>query len=137
MSERWVPLLAAAVGLLGGMGGAYVGGTLANEGQQDRFEAERKAETRNIRLDAYVDFLKACETAFYIDETFSRAEKTRLTGELSAALARAALVTSSADVPPAAGTLAEACREDDDDPVARGPGIRFLEAAHPELDTDD
>jgi CHASE1-domain containing sensor protein len=46
MSERWVPLLAAVVGLLGGMGGAYVGGTVANEGQQDRFEDERKAEMR-------------------------------------------------------------------------------------------
>jgi hypothetical protein len=88
-------------------------------------------------LNAYVDFLKACETTFYIDDKFSPAEVTRITGELSAALARAALVTSSNEVPPAAETLAQACRDDADDPVVREPGRRFIEAAQPELETED
>ena len=58
MSERWVPLLAALVGLLGGMGGAYIGGSVANEGQQQRFENEQEARMQDLRRNTYADFLQ-------------------------------------------------------------------------------
>jgi hypothetical protein len=44
MSDRWVPIVAAVVGVIGGMGGAYIGGSVANEGQRQRFEEQQVAE---------------------------------------------------------------------------------------------
>jgi hypothetical protein len=61
MNERWVPVLAAVVGVLGGMGGALVGGSVANEGQLQRFETERAAQVQDMRVEAYVDFLGAID----------------------------------------------------------------------------
>ena len=37
MNERWIPVLAAVVGGLGGMGGALVGGSVANQGQEREY----------------------------------------------------------------------------------------------------
>ena len=53
MDARWMPLLAAAVGVIGGVGGAYVGGVVANE----QSEKERAAALQDLRRDAYGDFL--------------------------------------------------------------------------------
>src|SRR5918995_5917167 len=61
MGERWIPVMAAILGVAGGMGGAYIGGSVANEGQQQRFEHERAAEIRDLRLDTYVILLRAAE----------------------------------------------------------------------------
>jgi hypothetical protein len=61
MTEHWVPVVAAILGLLGGMGGAAVGGYIANQGEQQRFERERAAQIRDLRLDAYVTLLRAAE----------------------------------------------------------------------------
>jgi hypothetical protein len=106
MSERWIPLVAAVVGLLGGMGGAYVGGSVANEGQQQRFENEQEAETRDLRVDAYADLLKACEAAFFIEgEALGPVQTSQRVADLRAAQARASLVTSSTEVREAAGEL--------------------------------
>jgi hypothetical protein len=44
MSERWLTVLAAVLGLLGGMAGAAVGGYVANQGQEQRFEHERETD---------------------------------------------------------------------------------------------
>ena len=110
-SERWIPVLAAGVGLLGGMAGALVGGWVANEGQQQRFENEQAAETRNLRLNTYAEFLKACESVFFIDESFSSAQVSQLVAELSAVEARASLVTSSRQVGEAARALGRGCRD--------------------------
>jgi hypothetical protein len=137
MSERWVPLLAAVVGLLGGIGGAYVGGTVANQRQQDRFEYEQSAEARNLRMDAYVDFLKACETAFNFSDKLDPVQVSRGVGELYAAQSRASLVTSSASVADAAGRLARACQVSKSDPVVGEPGRRFIDAAQGELASSD
>ena len=49
MAERWFPVLAAVLGLLGGIGGAAVGGYVANKGQGQRFEEERAARIRDVR----------------------------------------------------------------------------------------
>jgi CHASE1-domain containing sensor protein len=61
MSERWLTVLAAVLGLLGGMAGAAVGGYVANQGQEQRFEHERETELRDLRIDTYVKFLRAAE----------------------------------------------------------------------------
>jgi hypothetical protein len=37
MNERWIPVLAAVVGVLGGMGGALVGGSVANQGLEREY----------------------------------------------------------------------------------------------------
>jgi hypothetical protein len=61
MPEHWVPVVAALLGILGGMGGAAVGGYIANRGEQQRLEHERAAEIRDLRLDTYVMLLRAAE----------------------------------------------------------------------------
>jgi hypothetical protein len=59
VSDRWVPVLAAVVGVLGGMGGAFVGGSVANQGQEQRFESEREAARQDVREDTYGAYLQA------------------------------------------------------------------------------
>jgi len=61
MNDRWVPVLAALLGVLGGVAGAAVGGYVANKGQEQRFAAERASRMLDQRLDAYVRFLRAAE----------------------------------------------------------------------------
>jgi hypothetical protein len=58
MNGRWVPVVAAVVGLLGGMAGAYVGGSVANNGQQQRFESEREAARQDIRQETFAKYLQ-------------------------------------------------------------------------------
>ena len=62
MPDRWVAVLAAVLGLLGGMGGAAVGGYVANKGQEQRFEHERATQLQDLRTDTYVKFLRAAQT---------------------------------------------------------------------------
>jgi hypothetical protein len=144
MSERWVPVLAAVVGLVGGMAGAYIGGTVANEGQQQRFEEEQKAETRNLRIDAYVDLLKACETTFYIPADLhgtkrGETEINRRIAVLRAAQARASLLTSLTTVRQAARELQPDGGDCGDVRPARHVSAQesFIEAAHPEIAPPD
>lgn len=130
ISERWIPLFAAVVGLAGGAIGAYVGGSVANEGQQHRFENEQTAETRNLRVDAYAALLAACESAYQTGRSVE--------SDLRAAQARARLITSSTEVREAARALGP-------DSGACGTGERealdsaeesFIEAAQPEVTGD-
>ena len=57
MDTRWMPLFAAAVGVLGGVGGALVGGFIANANQAEGFRRERAAAVEDLRVEAYADFL--------------------------------------------------------------------------------
>ena len=70
--------MAAVLGLLGGIAGAAVGGYIANKGQEQRFEEERAARIRDVRLDAYARFLRAVENEHFhagaSDEVIIRAE---------------------------------------------------------------
>ena len=61
MNDRWLPVLAAILGVLGGVAGAAVGGYIANKGQEQRFDAERASRMLDQRIDAYVRFLRAAE----------------------------------------------------------------------------
>ena len=58
MGERCVPVLAAVLGLVGGTAGAYVGGSVANEGQQQRFANERTTRIDSLRIDMYAAYLR-------------------------------------------------------------------------------
>jgi hypothetical protein len=48
-----MPLLAAGLGVLGGITGAFIGGFLANKGAEGRFKSERAAAVQDLRRDAY------------------------------------------------------------------------------------
>jgi hypothetical protein len=61
MSERWIPVVAAVVGVLGGMGGAYVGGYVANEGQKQRFEEQQVAQRLELRRETFAAYLRAVQ----------------------------------------------------------------------------
>ena len=61
MNERWLPVLAAILGVLGGVAGAAVGGYVANQGQERRLEAERASRMLDRRINAYVELLRAAE----------------------------------------------------------------------------
>jgi hypothetical protein len=61
VDTRWMPILAATVGVLGGLGGALVGGFLANQGQAEGFKRERAAARQDVRIDAYADYLGKAE----------------------------------------------------------------------------
>lgn len=61
MNDRWLPVLAAILGVLGGVAGAAVGGFVANKGQEQRLEAERDSRRLDQRIDAYVRLLRATE----------------------------------------------------------------------------
>jgi hypothetical protein len=52
-----MPIVAAGVGVLGGIGGAFIGGYLANEGAERRFEKERAAAEQDLRREAYGTYL--------------------------------------------------------------------------------
>jgi len=57
MDARWMPILAAAIGVLGGVGGALVGGLAANAGQEKGFERERAAAIEDLRIEEYGTFI--------------------------------------------------------------------------------
>jgi hypothetical protein len=61
MDVRWLPLLAAALGVLGGVLGALAGGCIANKGQESRFERERQAQIQDMRTEVYADFVGAAD----------------------------------------------------------------------------
>jgi hypothetical protein len=61
VSDRWIPVMAAAVGVLGGMGGALIGGYVANQGQEQRFQAEREASMTDLRRETYATYLRAAD----------------------------------------------------------------------------
>jgi hypothetical protein len=98
MPEHWVTVVAAVLGLLGGMGGAAVGGYIANQGEQQRFEHERAAEIRDLRLDTYVALLRAAEREHSQYQTDDRVVRT--------AEAEVALVAPTAAIREAASRLA-------------------------------
>ena len=61
MSDRWIPVLAATVGVIGGLGGALIGGCVANQGQQEQFENERQAALVDMRREVYATYLQAVD----------------------------------------------------------------------------
>jgi hypothetical protein len=61
MDARWMPVMAAALGVLGGVGGAFVGGSVANSGQSQQFQSEREAQKEDLRLATYSKYVGAVD----------------------------------------------------------------------------
>ena len=109
MSERWIPIVAAILGVLGGTGGAFIGGHVANEGQAQRF----------VKAGGLVQMYG----------------KPSQIAEINAAEARVSLLTSSPEVRREASEFRSVALADH----VSGPAFRrardgFLDVAYPELD---
>ena len=131
MAERWLAVLAAVLGLLGGIGGAAVGGYVANKGQEQRFEEERAARIRDVRLDTYVKYLRAAENEHFhaqaSDDIITRAE------------AEVDLIASSDALREAAAMLTDTVLSGEDTEIwerkIRKARKVFVDLAHREIET--
>jgi hypothetical protein len=141
VSERWIPVLAAVVGVLGGMGGAFIGGYVANEGQEQRFQDEQEVRAQDLRRNAYADFLQAAaDVQFSEEENPSENPVDKLIG----AQAKAALFANS-DVQGGATALVDAVRhrgdcyreaEEEEDCYGTAQS-QFVDAAKAQLEAGD
>jgi hypothetical protein len=99
-----MPILAATIGVLGGVLGAVTGGWIANRGQEETSKSERTAEIQDLRIAAYGNFLgTAEEVALALQERSPVAEKLAAVRRLLIAQARVVLV---ADKPKVLGQVA-------------------------------
>ena len=115
MDVRWLTILAAALGVLGGVLGALVGGWIANEGQKDRFESERAAAIQDLRVEAYSDYVGAAEEiSVALQATFPDAEKRAAIQRVVTAQARVLLVTDDDEIRTATVATTNALGEWDD-----------------------
>jgi hypothetical protein len=81
----WIPVVAAVVGLVGGIAGAYVGGQVSNDGQEQQFKNQREAELQDLLVDAYTDYLRANSRWFLaVASGVSGADEEELRGEVLA-----------------------------------------------------
>ena len=126
MPEHWVSVAAAVLGLLGGMGGAAVGGYIANRGEQQRFAHERAAEIRDLRLDTYVTFLRAAEREHSQYQTADRVVRT--------AEAEVALVAPTVAIREAASRLAANALEATSEQDYTRLRDEFIELAQAEIE---
>jgi hypothetical protein len=128
MADRWLPVLAAMLGLLGGIGGAAVGGYVANKGQEQQFEEERAARIRDVRLQTYVSFLRAAENEHSNAREVSD-------GVVRTAEAEVALVARSTALRGAAARLTDAALFYSVERQFTEARDSFIELAHSEIET--
>ena len=132
MSERWIPIMAAVVGLLGGIGGAAIGGSIANEGQDKRLKNERVAERNNLLLETYRRYLQTAATAYVTignlgnDRTM---EKVKVASEVFGGEAEVRLVTDEEKVEDAAADLNQTVVKNRSQRAYETDRDRFIEAA--------
>jgi hypothetical protein len=131
VSERWIPILAAIVGLLGGIGGAAIGGSIANEGQKDRFKDERKAELNGLLIDTYSTYLRTAASAYAALnlEEVSGAGRNRVQGDLEGGTGEVRFVTASDQVAHAADRLEQAVVDGENFDTYRRARDRFIRLA--------
>ena len=73
MLERWTAVVAATLGLFAGMGGAFIGGNVANKGQQQLFREQRATRLEDARRATYVAYLRELENHFFLGGTPEKA----------------------------------------------------------------
>jgi hypothetical protein len=127
VNERWIPILAGVVGVIGGIGGAVAGGWVTNEGQQQRLDDQRAAELRKLRIESYSNFTRELEES---------AQLGGLQAEVRAAHARVLLVATSPTLREAAGVALEAAVATPDDPSYTSKRDIFVDLAQEEIDLD-
>ena len=132
MAERWLPVLAASLGLVGGVAGAAVGGYVANTGQEQRFQEEREARIRDLRIDTYAKFLRAVENEKVNNAAV--ADSLVLTAEVEVAL-----LASTDALRQAAARLSERARNWDvgEESEYTASRERFVDLAHDEIDAGE
>jgi hypothetical protein len=132
VDARWIPVFAAIVGVLGGIGGAYIGGSLANRGQQQEFKNERKAAIEDVRRATYANYLQVA------DDLVTQLQVARgdLAPEKVVPLVRAAaavdILAHNADVRDAADDLRQAVADGNIDQYDALRN-RFIKVAHHEI----
>lgn len=111
MDARWIPLLAGALGVLGGVLGAFTGGWIANRGQERTFEREQAAANQEMRREAYGTYLGIAEEVMASVRAAANVDQDELDAllvSLYPAGARIDLIAESDAVTDAADVLAEA-----------------------------
>jgi hypothetical protein len=139
MSERWIPVLSAVVGVLGGLGGALIGGFVANEGQEQRFNDERAAHIQDVRRDRYVNYVRELLTLTFVGGVPVKA----LTAQTDVSLLSTSQDVQGAarELGEAAGELNEAMKGHDKPEQIRTEQLfsskldRFIELAHAEIES--
>jgi CHASE1-domain containing sensor protein len=81
VSDRWIPVLAAAVGVISGLGGALIGGYISKETQQQQFENERQAALVDMRREVYSTYIQAVESFLQTVAARQEAQEGALTRE--------------------------------------------------------
>ena len=127
VDERWMPILAGVVGVIGGIGGAFVGGWVANAGQQERFESERVAQLQDFKIETYANFAKELEDSAQLGGDQA---------EVRAAHASVLLVSSSDALREASEVALAAAVATPDDPTYTEKRDAFVELAQEEVDPD-
>jgi hypothetical protein len=122
MIERWIPVVAAVLGVAGGMGGAFVGGSVANTGQQQRFDNEQATRALDLRHATYVKYLEELEYYFFVGNTIERER----------AAEAAVLLVSPPALREAAVKAADAANGDDESAYTRARD-RFIDLAQKDL----
>jgi CHASE1-domain containing sensor protein len=140
VSDRWMPILAAIVGLVGGLGGAAIGGSIANEGQEQQFKNQRIADLNNLLNETYSRYLRTSATA-YLDRTaggISRKELIRIQGELEGGAAQVVMLVNDPAVEDAAERLERAVVDDGVDfKTYRTARDAFIKAADASFASED
>ena len=75
MLQRWTAVVAATLGLFAGMGGAFIGGNVANKGQQQLFREQRATRLEDARRATYVAYLRELENHFFLGGTPEKARR--------------------------------------------------------------
>jgi hypothetical protein len=125
-----MPLLVAAVGVAGGVGGAFVGGKMANEGQEKQSESERAAAKQALRVDAYADYLGSAEALVgKLSLDFSESESKEAVIRLLSDGARAVIVAGQAEViRQEANAVTKAVLNEDEDAYDKAAEAFFVAA---------
>jgi hypothetical protein len=87
-----MPLLAAGLGVAGGIAGAFIGGSLANEGQERRLESEQSDAAQALRREAYAEFIGSADEVALTLEASSPDEIVSAFGRLLGAKGRVLIV---------------------------------------------
>jgi hypothetical protein len=150
MDAKWIPVLAAGLGVLGGVCGALVGGFVANSGRAQEVESEREAQREDRLLATYSEYAAAVDVyllnlGFAIDRYGVGGDAQEdvtdyLADELEALFAAEAAVklVAGPEVEGKAMTLTEAITHIEGEPPegAFDPQVRdFIDAAEKDIES--
>jgi hypothetical protein len=129
--------LAALVGLIGGLGGAAIGGAIANEGQEQRAMDQREAQLQDLAIETYSSYVRIAGTAYIRlagDVSTSEAQKAGLIGVVEGGQAEVAFLTADPEVVTTADRLEQllaglADGQPVDDQAYRAVRDEFIQAA--------